>query len=102
MVDKYPDEPTRWRYICRDKFFKTLCRRAGVPEMGYHALRHRAASNMMAKGASLIDVQHLLGHERATTTDLYLQSLEFNALRGAAEFMDDDDAQTECDKEITR
>jgi hypothetical protein len=38
MVEKYPNDPEKWCYVYRDKFFDTLCRRAGVPEMGYHAL----------------------------------------------------------------
>jgi integrase len=98
MVVKYPNNPNRWRYIYRDKFFATLCDSAGVPRMGYHNLRHRAASNMMAKGAALTDIQHILGHERATTTDIYLRSLGFNALRGAAELMEDCDSN--CDSTV--
>jgi integrase len=89
MVVEYLNNPERWRYIYRDKFFKTLCRECGVPEMGYHSLRHRAASNMAAKGVPLSDIQRYLGHERATTTDLYLQSLGFTALAGAAAALDD-------------
>ena len=56
--------------------------------MGYHNLRHRAACNMMAREAVLTDIQHALGHERATTTNLYLQSLGFNHLEEAADLMD--------------
>ena len=89
MVLKYPNEPSRWRWIYRDKFFATLCEKAAVPRMGYHNLRHRAACNMIARGAVLTDIQQILGHERATTTDLYLRSLGFNALRDAAELMED-------------
>ena len=88
MVIKYPDNPTRWRWIYRDKFFATLCDRAGILRMGFHNLRHLAACNMAAKGAALTDIQQILGHERATTTDLYLHSLGFNGLRGAADMME--------------
>jgi integrase len=98
MVVKYPHNPNRWRYIYRDKFFGTLCDSAGVPRMGYHNLRHRAACNMMARGAVLTDIQHVLGHERTTTTDIYLRSLGFNALRGAVELIDDCDSN--CDSEV--
>jgi site-specific recombinase XerD len=41
----------------------------------YHALRHYGASKLDNLGVALSDIQALLGHERATTTDLYLQSL---------------------------
>ena len=77
MVERHPANPERWCYFYRDKFFKTLCRQAGVPEMGYHTLRHLTASEMASRGASLTDIQKVLGHERATTTDGYLQSLGF-------------------------
>jgi integrase len=90
MVGIYPDEPARWRWIYRDKFLKTLCREAGVPEMGYHCLRHTAASEMAAKGVPLTEIQQYLGHECATTTDIYLQSLGHNSLRAAANALDDD------------
>jgi integrase len=88
MVVKYPDKPIRWRWIYRDKFFQTLCEKAGVPRMGYHNLRHLASSNMAARGVRLPEIQKFLGHERATTTDLYLQSLGFNHLENAADMMD--------------
>lgn len=101
MVVKYANNPERWRYIYRDKLFGSLCDAAGVPRMGYHNLRHRAASNMMAKGASLTDVQHILGHERATTTDIYLWSLGFDSLRGAAELMDDG-CDCLCDSKVAQ
>jgi integrase len=66
---------TKKNYDYRDKFLDTLCRRAGVPEMGYHALRHHTASILAERGAPLTDIQKILGHERPTTTDNYLQSL---------------------------
>jgi site-specific recombinase XerC len=66
--------------------------------MGYNILRHRAACNMMARGAVLTDIQHVLGHERTTTTDIYLRSLGFNALRGAVELIDGCDSN--CDSGV--
>jgi len=66
---------TKRNYGYRDKFLDTLCRRAGVPEFGYHALRHHTASILAERGAPLTDIQKILGHERPTTTDNYLQSL---------------------------
>ena len=74
MVVKYPHSPNRWHYLYYDKFFATLCDAAGAPRMGYHNLHHRAAGNMMAREAVLTDIQYALGHERTTTTDIYLRS----------------------------
>jgi len=69
-------------YDYRDKFFDSLCRRAGVPEMGYHALRHHAASAMAEARVPLTAIQAILGHEAATTTDTYLKSLGATAPDG--------------------
>ena len=46
----------------------------------YHALRHYGASKLANAGVPLTEIQELLGHERATTTDIYLQSIR-NSLR---------------------
>ena len=66
-------------YGYRSKLLHTLCRLAGVRYFPYHALRHFGASKLDNLGVSLTDIQHILGHERATTTDLYLQSLRGSA-----------------------
>jgi integrase len=66
---------TKKNFDYRDKFLGTLCRRAGVPEFCYHALRHHTASILAERGAPITDIQKILGHERPTTTDNYLQSL---------------------------
>ena len=66
---------TKKNFDYRDKFLGTLCRRAGVPEFSYHALRHHTASTLAERGAPPTDIQKILGHERPTTTDNYLQSL---------------------------
>ncbi len=71
----YPDNPDRWRYTYRNRFLKTLCRKAGVKEFSFHALRHYAASAMAEAGVPTIAIQNVLGHENVSTTDIYLQDL---------------------------
>jgi integrase len=66
---------TQRPYDYRDKFLPNLCRDAGVKPFMYHALRHYGASLLAHLGTPLTDIQKLLGHEKATTTDIYLQSL---------------------------
>ena len=62
--------------------------------MGYHALRHLTAREMINKGAGLNEVQAVLGHENATTTNNYLASLGFNFIRGALALLEDDESHT--------
>ena len=59
----------------RKKFLKTLCKKAGVKPFGFHALRHFGATRLASAGVAITDIQNLLGHQRTTTTDIYLQSI---------------------------
>ena len=55
---------------------KRLCKAAEVKEFGFHALRHFVASRLMdSQRANIVEIQQLLGHQRTTTTDIYLKSL---------------------------
>lgn len=60
-------------FTCRQKFLAVLCARAGVRPFGFHALRHKAAS-IAFTSAGLDAAQRLMGHSRATTTDIYVRS----------------------------
>ena len=51
---------------------RTMCRRAGVPEVTWHALRHTYATLLVEAGVSLHDVQRLLGHSSLAMTGKYL------------------------------
>lgn len=46
-------------------------RRAGIPAVGAHQLRHRAASQVLAQGGSLAEVAQLLRHHGEETTAIY-------------------------------
>ena len=55
---------------------KNLCKKAQVKIFGFHAIRHFfAVSLIQSHQAGLTDIQLLLGHQRATTTDIYLKSV---------------------------
>jgi len=55
---------------------RRVCRRAGVPEVGLHALRHQHASLLFAQGVSLPDVARRLGHASpAVTAAIYAHAL---------------------------
>lgn len=84
MIKRYPSDPERWFYDYRDKFHKRLARDAGVPPINYHELRHHCASYLASQGVELTVIQQILGHERATTTDIYLQQLPGSLKNGMA------------------
>lgn len=63
------------RYGYRSKMMGTLCKNAKVRPFSFHNLRHYGASRLADAGVALTDIQALLGHQRPTTTDIYLQSI---------------------------
>jgi len=65
-------------YNYRNELMGILCRKAGVPPFTFHALRHWGASKLLNEGVPISDIQALLGHERATTTSIYLRSINKN------------------------
>jgi integrase/recombinase XerD len=61
--------------------FDELGKRAGITKDVYpHLLRHTTATNMLQNGASLSEVQKLLGHTSPATTQIYA-SLDNEALQ---------------------
>jgi integrase len=54
------------------RHFKPLLKRAGLPDMRWHDLRHTCATLLLASGTHPKLVQHLLGHSSvALTLDRY-------------------------------
>jgi integrase len=51
--------------------FRAACRRAGIKDFKFHDLRHTSASHMVMKGASLKEVQEILGHKTMAMTLRY-------------------------------
>jgi len=47
------------------------CDRGGVPRIGPHRLRHTVASDLLARGAPLMEVGQLLRHRAESTTAVY-------------------------------
>lgn len=53
--------------------FKRAIKKAELPNLHFHCLRHTAASIMLYNGVDIKTVQEILGHEdMQTTADIYL------------------------------
>ena len=50
------------------------CRRAQVPEMRAHALRHSAARHLLRSGSNLSEIAQVLRHEDVATTSVYAKA----------------------------
>lgn len=56
--------------------YRVLAKKANLPDLGMHALRHSAATLWLSTGkVSVRDVQDLLGHADITTTQVYLAAV---------------------------
>ncbi|MFB0559309.1 MAG: tyrosine-type recombinase/integrase [Dehalococcoidales bacterium] len=67
---------------------KAFARRAGLEDLHAHSLRHKFATDLLEHGADIRSVQHLLGHENLSTTQVYL-SVTDKRLREAVDLLDD-------------
>jgi integrase/recombinase XerD len=53
---------------------RRACRRAGIPEVGSHRLRHTTACEMVFAGVPLAEAAHVLRHRSLQTTSLYARA----------------------------
>ena len=75
------NEKTATRYIKRPKMMRSLCRRAGVPHFGFHAIRHFMATFLAdSEKQSTKTVQKILRHKSPKTTERYMHSDDLNVL----------------------
>jgi integrase len=63
-------------YQDRKRFMKTLCKKAGVKYLRFHALRHSGASIMDNNNVPIGSIQKILGHENRSTTEICLHTME--------------------------
>jgi site-specific recombinase XerD len=62
---------------------RRACRRAGVPEVGPHRLRHTAATQMLRARCSLEEIAQVLRHRQLESTALYA-GVDVDSLRALA------------------
>ncbi len=68
---------TGTRYKHRPKLMAAICKRAGVRQFGFHAIRHYVASYLADKQKfSITQVSRLLRHQSKATTERYLQVID--------------------------
>lgn len=60
---------------------KALCRRAGLPDVHAHSLRHTAGYQLRKLGASERDIQDVMGHANIATTHIYTEILHEDLAR---------------------
>ena len=63
---------------------RRACERAGLPRVGAHRLRHALASEMLRRGATLVEVSQVLRHRDLATTAIYAK-VDFVTLRRVAQ-----------------
>lgn len=79
---------TGTRYNRRPKMMPGLCKRAGVPNYGFHAIRHFVSSYLYdQEKIGKATIGKILGHQSITTTDIYIHSLD-EALKEAVHRVD--------------
>jgi len=76
-----PPRPLRPQSIANVVY--SACRRAGLDRVGGHRLRHALATEMLAQGASLIEIAQVLRHSDIATTAGYAK-IDRVALRSVA------------------
>jgi integrase len=59
------------RFITFNNFWRAAVRRAGLPDLRFHDLRHTFASWWMQRGGSEAALQHILGHTSMAMTARY-------------------------------
>lgn len=72
----FPNPETGEPYRNRRAQIRRACLNAGVPYYPWHCIRHHVASLLAdAHKVSLPTIQRMLGHQRLTTTEKYIQTL---------------------------
>jgi len=80
-------EPLAWDKNDQQRMMKDACKAAGLPEMGFHQLRHSYASALVAEGVPLALVAQLTGHADTRMLERHYAHLAPSDLSRALEKM---------------
>lgn len=81
VTDRAPRGPIRADLV--GDVVERACKRAGLPTVGPHRLRHALAGEMLRQGSGLTAISQVLRHQDLATTALYAK-VDFTALRAVA------------------
>jgi site-specific recombinase XerD len=63
---------------------RRACERVGVSKVGAHRFRHALATEMLRRGATLVEVSQVLRHQDLATTAIYAK-VDLDTLRRVAQ-----------------
>lgn len=89
--DKYPQRPVSPDWVGRQ--VARICYDAGIKNrpgdgVACHAMRHTAATDVYQRTRDVLIVQQMLGHSSLQTTQVYVQGMDLEGMRGAMEGRD--------------
>jgi site-specific recombinase XerD len=93
-----PDGSGRTRQLVQYRL-KRAARRAGLPDLGVHALRHTFCSHLSMRGAPVNSIRELAGHGELGVTQRYLH-LSPSALDAAIRLLEDRGEMGEATAEV--
>jgi len=99
MIDSYPTLPTSLVFVNNNGgvidrnglvkwTFKPLCKKAGVPVITWHQMRHSAATMLLESGIPITNVSRQLGHASPVITALVYSHVTDNGMQRVAKAME--------------
>lgn len=70
------------------RYLKQACKKIGIQPITFHTLRHTAASTLAQRGATIQEIQVLLGHSTVQTTLKYSHLVENKTLERMATLLE--------------
>ncbi len=64
----------KYSYAGISAMFRRYVRKAGLTDFGLYDLKGKGATDMFRAGVPIERIQHLLGHESVTTTEVYIKA----------------------------
>jgi site-specific recombinase XerD len=86
LVDEHLRESTVWSPFVHTRagkkytysgiaaMFRRYVRKTGLTDFGLYDIKGKGATDMYRAGVPLERIQHLLGHDRVTTTEIYIKA----------------------------